>query len=176
MALTTDRRTVLNRNLIRQDMDAVLASLPAAYFVAGQGDARFVVGPGGAFVLLPTATAPAEFHRAADRLHDLAMSTRNALCDHLTWVPFLDALLVITGDPPRSTEVTVAPLDLVRDVLTEGPTMIHSLTLTAIREAVRTSKLDGWRVGLGESNARIDLCDPDHAAAGPPLAGRPTFS
>lgn len=156
-------------------MDAVLASLPPAYFVAGQDDARFVVGPGGAFVLLPTATTDADFQRAADRLHDLAMTTRDALCDHLTWVPFLDALLVITGDPPRATDVTVAPLDLVRVVLTEGPTMIQPLTLTAIREAVRTSKLDGWRVGLGNSDARIDLCDPDPATASP-LAGRPTTS
>ena len=156
-------------------MDAVLASLPPAYFVAGQDDARFVVGPGGAFVLLPTATTPSELHRAADRLHELAMTTRDALCDHLTWVPFLDALLVITGEVPRSTEVTVAPLDLVRVVLTEGPTMIQPLTVTAIREAVRTSKLDGWRVGLGTGDARIDLCDPDPAAAAP-LAGRPTAS
>lgn len=167
MGLTTDRRTVLNRNPIRQDMDAVLASLPPAYFVAGQDDARFVVGPGGAFVLLPTDSAPADVTRAAERLHGLALTTRDALCDHLTWVPFLDALLVFTGDPPRSTEVTVAPLDLVRVVLTEGLAMIQPTTLTAIREAVRTAKLDGWRVGLGAGDARIDLCDPDPATAHP---------
>ena len=53
----------------------------------------------------------------------------------------------------------MAPLDLVHDVLTEGPTVITLGTINAIRDVVRTARLDGWRVGAG-AGASIDVRDP----------------
>jgi hypothetical protein len=160
MGNATDRRNVTSTSdPSRHGIDGVLATLPPAYLVAGQADARFVVGPTGAFLLLPAGREHAAVALAADQLAALVNKTRNALCDHLTWVPFLDALLVTTADPPRGADVTVAPLDLVHDVLTEGPTVITLGTINAIRDVVRTARLDGWRVGKGEG-ASIDVRDP----------------
>jgi hypothetical protein len=139
-------------------MDRVLASLPPLYVVAASGTARFVVGPSGAFVLLPG--SPDGVDHAAARLDLLVQSTRTALCDHLAWVPFLDALLVSDADVKQRAPVTIVALDLLHDVLTEGPRMIDDPTLGCIREAVRAERLDHWTVGSGAAAARIDLCDP----------------
>lgn len=140
-------------------MDRVLASLPPIYVVATSGTARLVVGPSGAFVLLPTA-APDGVNGAAARLDLLVQSTRSALCDHLSWVPFLDSLLVSEVDVKERAPVTIVALDLLHDVLIEGPAMIDDPTLGCIRDAVRTERLDHWTVGTASAAARIDLCDP----------------
>ena len=152
---------------IRLAVDAVVQALPAAYLVGGQDDARFVIGPTGAFVLLPGTSPVRALARDADRLHRLAEVTRDALCDHLTWVPFLDALVVTAGDLVRSTEVTVAPLDLLNVVLTEGPEVIDRPTLLAVRAALDAGDLDGWSpiAAIIEADARIDLCDPAEVTA-----------
>lgn len=151
---------------IRDRLDDVLATLPSSYVVAGQNGARLVVGPHGAFVLLP---AGGDLQQAADRLAKLTSITREAMCEHLTLVPFLDALAVTSGATPRHAPVTVAPLDLLTDVLTHGPEVIDSSTLDTIRHAVRATALDGWSVGLtavngdGEINLR-DRAQPSATA------------
>ncbi len=144
---------------MRSGIDGVLTSLPPAFVIAGRGDARLVMGPSGAFVLLPAGRERVLVEQAADHLIDLVMTTRMALCDHLTWVPFLDALLVTNAEPPRGADVTAVPLDLVHDVLVEGPVMITSGTLNGLREVVRTSRLAGWHIGFGADLDRIDLSD-----------------
>jgi hypothetical protein len=150
-------------------VDAVVQALPERYLVGGCDDARFVIGPTGAFVLLPGTSPVRALTRDADRLHRLTEVTRDALCDHLTWVPFLDALVVTAGDLVRSAEVTVAPLDLLNVVLTEGPEVIDRPTLVAVREALAAGHLDGWTpiAELIGADARIDLCDPAEATAHP---------
>jgi hypothetical protein len=147
-------------------VDSVLEALPAAYLVGGQEDARFVIGPTGAFVLLPGTSPVRALARDADRLHRLAEVTRNALCDHLTWVPFLDALVVTAGDLVRSSAITVAPLDLLSVVLTEGPEVIDRPTLLAVRDALEAGHLDGWSpiAAVVGADARIDLCDTAEAS------------
>ena len=140
-------------------MDRVLTSLPPIYVVAASGTARLVVGPSGAFVLLPTSAAGG-VDGAASRLDLLVQSTRSALCDHLSWVPFLDSLLVSEVDVKERAPITIVALDLLHDVLIEGPTMIDDPTLGCIRDAVRTETLEHWTVGTAAAAARIDLCDP----------------
>lgn len=140
-------------------MDRVLSTLPPIFVVASSGSARFIVGPSGAFVLLPPTTRDG-ISAAAARLDLLVQSTRSALCDHLSWVPFLDSLLVSEADVKERAPVTIVALDLLHDVLTEGPTMIDLTTLSCIRDAVRAERLDHWTVGNAASAARIDLCDP----------------
>jgi hypothetical protein len=133
--------------------------LPPAFLVASQGEARLVVGPTGAFVLLDADGSTRPVPEAAQRLTQLTRLTRAALCDHLAWVPFLDALLITSSTDDLTADVSCAPLDLVQATMTEGPPVIPSDTLNVIREAVRANGLDGWAAGAPGS-LRIDLCDP----------------
>ncbi len=160
MGASTDNATVNpTDDLMPPRMDRVLMALPPLHVVASNASARFVVGPSGAFVLLSIGSPDAVTTTAA-RLDLLVRSTRAALCDHLSWVPFLDSLLVSDSDIRRRAPVTIVALDLLHDVLTEGPTMIDETTLGCIREAVRCERLDHWTVGSMAPAARIDLCDP----------------
>jgi len=160
MTRTTDRTNVMTGDEIRSRMDAVLTSLPAVHVLAGQGDARLVVGPAGAFVLVPSTTARPDLLDAARRLEALAGTTREALCAHLAWIPFLDGLVVTADDPPRSLHLTSAALDLLPTVLTEGPKVIDAATIATIRDVIRRSALDGWQAGIRRRDGKIDLCDP----------------
>jgi hypothetical protein len=146
-------------NSIGHNLDQALVSLPSEYVISGRGEARFVIGPRGAFVLLPTGTGDRDIADAAHHLQELTVSTRDALCRHLSWVPFLDGLLVAATAPPRHAGVTIAPVDLVRVVLTEGPEAIDLATLNAVRAAIRTGSLGPWKMGVAADD-RIDLCDP----------------
>jgi hypothetical protein len=147
-------------------IDQVLASLPTALIVAADGDARFVAGPAGAFVLLPTPPRGPAVDGAARRVHDLAARTRTDLGEHVAWVPFLDSLLVSTSRLVRRADVTVAPVDLLGVVLTEGPPVIDAAILAAVRRAVGGGLLGRWlRAGAApvaavvSGNGRIDLCE-----------------
>lgn len=164
MGASTDTNYVnLPDDPMLRRLDEVLASLPQLYVVAARDDARFVAGPSGAFVLLPhveVARNGSGINAAATRLDLLVQSTRTALCDHLSWIPFLDSLLVSESDVKGPAPVTIVALDLLHDVLTEGPAVIDDTTLVGIRDAVRAERLDHWSVGSGAGAARIDLCDP----------------
>lgn len=158
----TNNVTLPDDPMLRR-LDEILSSLPPLYVVAARDDARFAAGPSGAFVLLPhtpSGTNGSGISAEATRLDLLVQSTRGALCDHLSWIPFLDALLVSEADVKGPAPVTVVALDLLHDVLTEGPAVIDDTTLVAIRDAVRAERLDRWTVGSGDEAARIDLCDP----------------
>ena len=162
-----DSKPVHDGDQLLSSLDGVLADLPAGFVVAADGDARLVLGPAGAFVLVPAPPPGADddVERAARRLHALATRTRASLGEHLAWVPFLDPLLVADGDEVRCTEVAVAPLDLLATVLTSGPAQIDRPTLAAVDRAVRLRHLDRWRAGtgrghhLGTDGGRIELCD-----------------
>lgn len=164
MGAPTDTNNVsLPDDPMLRRLDEVLSSLPPLYVVARRGDARFAAGPCGAFVLLPhveVARNGAGIVAAAARLDALVQATRTALCDHLTWIPFLDSLLVSETDVKGPAPVTIVALDLLHDVLTEGPAVIDDASLVAIRDAVRGERLERWSVGSGADAARIDLCDP----------------
>jgi hypothetical protein len=147
-------------------IDQVLAGLPPALVVASDGDARFVAGPAGAFVLLPTPPRGPAVDGAARRIQDLAARTRADLGEHVAWVPFLDALLVSASRLVRRADVTVAPVDLLGVVLTEGPPVIDATTLAALRAAVAGGLLGRWYLpgtapvaGVVAGDGRIDLCE-----------------
>jgi hypothetical protein len=151
-------------------VDRVLTGLPSNYVVAVHGEARFVAGTAAAFVLLPTPTRGPALAEAAHTVRQLAERTRGGLCDHLAWVPFLDTLLVSSNRFVRRSDVTVAPVDLLAVVLTEGPPVIDRASLGAIRSAVLRRRLGDWRMAPERdphgqdrlevaADARIDLCD-----------------
>lgn len=162
MGTSTDNQIVSTPgDPMQRRIDEVLSSLPPLHVVASSDDARFVAGPSGAFVLLPgSAAVGGGVVGAAARLDRLVQTTRSSLCDHLRWVPFLDSLLVSEADVRGPAPVTIVALDLLHDVLTEGPPVIDDTTLGGIRDAVRADRLDEWTVGSGAAGARIDLCDP----------------
>lgn len=157
-AFADDRESVMSMGeQHRPSLDDVLETLPASYIVAGQQRARLVVGPHGAFVLMPSGS---DLDGVADRLHELTAITREAMYAHVTLVPFIDALAISYGEPPKHAPITVAPLDLLTDVMTSGPIVIDTHTLDAIRRAARASTLDGWRVGPEDEQDEIVLRDP----------------
>jgi hypothetical protein len=103
---------------------------------------------------------------AARRVLDLAARTRAEVGEHVAWVPFLDSLLVSASRLVRRTDVTVAPVDLLGVVLTEGPPVIDGAILAALHRAVADGRLGHWRaVGDGRGaevvtgDGRIDLCE-----------------
>jgi hypothetical protein len=141
-------------------IDEVLGSLPEAFVVASSGEARLVVGPPGAFVLLDGSGAAAASGPGADRAALLAVTTRTALADHLAWVPFIDAVVVTAERSVADPSATAVPLDLLAEVLTEGPLVIDDTTIAAIAGLVAGDQLSTWRAGLSTPAAKIDLCQP----------------
>jgi hypothetical protein len=139
-----------------EQIDRLLAGLPATHTVASQESARLVVGPSGATVIL---LGERDVPDAADRAARLAAATRTALADHVAWVPFVDAV-VVTDDAETATAATVVPPDLLGEVLVEGPEVIDPPALGVIVDLLDTDGLAPWRVGLDPSAAKIDLCEP----------------
>ena len=132
----------------------MLASLPG-WPSWPPAERPFVVGPSGAFVLLPgTTTSPA--HGRGPRP---AQPTRAALGDHLSWVPFLDVAVLPSGADQAEAASIVAPSICSRRCSPKGPLVIDGrpwpCSATSSPRAPRaTGRWNGRRA------ARIDLCDP----------------
>lgn len=144
------------------NIDEALASLPGEFAVASNGEARLVAGPSGAFVMVgfDGLNSPTDSSFLASQL---AADTRAALADHLSWVPFIDTLLVsLHPDQGRSFSCAV-PLDMVQSTVCEGRTVVDERALGVIRDLLRRGMLGGWLVGLVPTGDRIDLCDPSPA-------------
>lgn len=138
-------------------IDSVLSGLPPTWVVASNGAARLVVSPPGAFVLLPAGADPST---TAERAGHLAATTRVALAEHLSWVPFIDAVVVIHDTPVRNGLATSVPLDLLPETLVEGPVVIDPSTVATIRLLLDEGRLPHWRTGVHSEDAKIDLCEP----------------
>lgn len=147
----------------RLDLDTALISLSAGRIVASQGVARLVVGANGAFVVVPVTErrSTSDLDAAARLAHDLAARTREVLVQHLGLAPFLDALVAVTARrcPTDQSLATLVPLDLIGDVLAEGPTQVGEQALSRIRNLLEEGLLDGWKAGIISAGATIDLCD-----------------
>jgi hypothetical protein len=148
-------------------LDGLLDELAPIYTIASQGSARFVAGPSGVFVLVSAGDEPA---RAAEIAARLAAATRTALADHLSWVPFVDAVVVTdelghrrkanTETLPDGTPATAVPLDMLGEVLVEGRPMIGDTALVVLNRLIRTGRLSPWRAGFARDADKIDLCEP----------------
>lgn len=125
-------------------LDAVLTALPASFAIAQRRSARFVAGPSGAFVVLP---ASDDLDADAARLIDITASTRSSLADHLAWAPFVDSLLVTPDQIAQPAAATVAPIDLLGEVLREGHQAIDDETMDRIFVMLVEGHLaPGWRL------------------------------
>ncbi|MCX7619884.1 MAG: hypothetical protein N2037_03440 [Acidimicrobiales bacterium] len=151
----TDRHRTTN------SIDGVLDSLPDEFAVASDDDLRLVIGPSGAFVLsISLAGNSPDLNSLAERVSQRTAATRSILADHLTWVPFIDGVVVGNGTALSRAPVTVIPFDLLHETITEGRELIASTTISQIRDLLRRGLLGSWRIGVGSTNGKIDLCDP----------------
>ncbi|CAN5693411.1 hypothetical protein BH24ACT3_BH24ACT3_07970 [soil metagenome] len=133
-------------------IDELLSSLPGPYVVAELDRYRLVAGPSGAFVLTSDADDPCE---PATSLLQMAAVTRRCLSDHLTWVPFLDPLLVVGDGGIPHHEVTAVPTDLLYEVLVADRPLLDRETLDRLTELI-----DEGRLVLRANDARMQGCDP----------------
>ena len=130
--------------LATSDLDRLLTSLTGDYAIAALGEARFVVGRAGGFILRVTGD---DLDRETHELVKLTNATRIALSDHLPWVPFLDALLVATEAITDHPDVTVVPVDLVLDVLRDGHQRLDEATMDRIILLLAEHRLDpAWNL------------------------------
>ncbi len=159
-----------------EGIDGVLRDLAPRHLIAVAGDARLVTGSAGAFVLLPAGDAP---DGAAERCGRLAETTRAALAQHMGWVPFVDAVVVVRPGETTGVAATAVPLDLLGEVLVEGPPVIEGSTLDQIAQLVRDGALVTWRTATTGDDGKIDLCErvpqivgtPASVPVAPPLDG-----
>jgi hypothetical protein len=153
--------TVTDWQRIVREIDEALASLPGEYAVGSLDQARLVAGPAGAFVLTGFPGADPSPEAAVATINRMAADLRAALADHLSWVPFVDTLLVVDTEPvPLSGGAAVVPVDLLETTVVEGRAVVDERALTVIRDLLRRGQLGGWRVGLVPVGERIDLCEP----------------
>ncbi len=136
-------------------IDLVLGNLPTTHIVGSAAASRLVVGPNGAFVLLPDAVE--ELARDAAANH-LAVATRETLAEHLRWVPFVDALLVTAEDREPQAQATVVTLDLLSFVLLDGPLVIDPDACRTVGSLLHAGTFAGWAAGLPVGDGSIDLC------------------
>jgi hypothetical protein len=141
-----------------QGIDGILSQLPSDWVVGGLGQARLVIGPSGAFVLVP-GDSDDDLAVLADRAQGLANRTRTALARHLSWVPFVDAAIITRGDRPTEAAAVVVPVDLLGELLIAGPPTIDGPTLTVLRGLLGKGSIDGWHAGIDEVDVSIDLCE-----------------
>ena len=148
-----------------EQVDGLLAELSPMYTIASQGSARFVAGPTGVFVVV---FGGEDVRRATELAARLAPTTRATLADHLSWVPFVDAVVVTPEDGRHSpghdlhagTGATAVPFDMLVEVLVEGRAVIEFAVLGLIDDLLRENALGPWKVGLAAGADKIDLCEP----------------
>jgi len=140
-------------------VDHILAELPSSWVIGWQDQCRLVIGPSGAFVLI---AAPVELDDAADQAQALAVRTRTILARHISWIPFIDAAVVTAADRPSEAAVSaiVVPVDLLGELLTEGPPVIDQPALQVLRGLLHSGELEQWQVGFTPTDVKIDLCEP----------------
>jgi hypothetical protein len=143
----------------------LLGHLPEDYLVVPLRSAWFVVGTPGTYIVGDGASND---DAAIGRL---AGQIRAALAQHLTWVPFVHALL-ISDDLRPIPQATVVPSDMLLGVLTEGRRSLDDDTLRRIGELIGRGIIARVAppVEDGESAARMPPCDPS------PLLQEPTSS
>jgi hypothetical protein len=153
--------TVTDWQRLSREIDGALASLPGDFAVGSLDQARLVAGPAGAFVIIGYPGADPSPEAAVATINRLAADMRAALADQLSWVPFVDTLLVTSTDLEHvGGGAAVVPIDLLHDTVYEGRAVVDERALAVIRDLLRRGQLGGWRVGLVPVGERIDLCEP----------------
>jgi len=125
-----------SRRTARDALKSVLADLPAGFRAAPVGVSWFLAGPTGTFLV-----AAEEDLDDPVQVGRLATQVRTVLAQHLTWVPFVHALLV-SDKNVTVHKATVVPTDMVRVALTDGRVTIEAATLEKIDEVIERRILE----------------------------------
>ncbi len=125
-------------------LDEILSRLSGAVGIAHRGPDRLSIGPGGVFVLHPLESSESP-RDAAEHAWLLAETTRDRIADHLTWVPFVDWLVIAEA---YSAHIPSLPSGLVATTLLEG----HAIPPTIANELRRSVSMGNlsplWQPGL----------------------------
>lgn len=113
------------------DVSATLANLPTEHLVFMLDAAWMVVGPTGVFVLVvEESTAEPAAHAVAQ-----AEALRERLADQISWVPFIDAMVVIADREAARVEAGPCPSVPLRRLLTtivDAPRRVDDETLAGL--------------------------------------------
>lgn len=146
-------------------LDQVLGRLPASHVRARCGLARLVLGTNGGFVIVPGSVDIEPAARLAQRLAD---ETRVCIAEHLPLTPFLGAL-VSTCTPVRASQsaAVVVAIDLLPDVLVQGPAVIRREVVEGVRDLLESQRLGAWMGEAAGGPGRLELCDPPRPTGSP---------
>src|SRR5262249_12740551 len=93
---------------------------------------------------------------AGATINRLAADIRAALADHLSWVPFVDTLVVTAGKPPATTRgVGGGPGDLPHDTVGEGRAVGHARAVRGGPDPPPRGPLGGGWGGGGGGLVRV---------------------
>jgi hypothetical protein len=153
------------RQTSETDLAVLLGHLPEDYLVAPLRSAWFVVGAPGTYVVGDDST------NDDGAIGRLAVQIRAALAQHLTWVPFVHALLV-SEELRAIPQAIIVPPDMLLGVLTEGRRSLDEDTVQRIGELIGRGIIARVAppVEDAEGAARMPPCDPS------PLLQEPTSS
>lgn len=104
-----------------------LVRLGTAHITFQIEDGWFVVGPTGLFVV---SAADGELRSEAQRVSERAQELRASLAQELSFVPFVDAVLISDEQPtPTSLPCITLGADRLRATIAEGPRTVDDATL-----------------------------------------------
>lgn len=141
---TADLDKVTHSRPTSTRLDEMLSDLSAGIVVAHRGSTqraglRLVASAGGVFVLDPD-TIEVD---AADTTGRIADRTRGQLAEHLSWVPFVDWMVVVD----EWSDQGAVPLDMVAATLLQGhalpPDVIASIGGLLARGSLAPEWIDG---------------------------------
>lgn len=126
-------------------LDEMLSALSADIVVGRRGSThrenlRLVASAGGVFVLDPD---PIDID-ADDTTGRVADRTREQLAEHLSWVPFVDWMVVVD----EWTDQGAVPLDMVSATLLQGHALPRDVIASISGLLVRGSLAPEWEHGL----------------------------
>jgi hypothetical protein len=112
-----------------REVSRQVTELPPEFEVRRVGDHWAIVGPTGIFVV---GRATRDVARSCERTSAVAHALRSALSNDVSWVPFVDALVVADQERP-GLACTVIELDMLLFALTWGGTTIDPVGLAQIQ-------------------------------------------
>ena len=163
------------RPTLHFELGATLGTLPDQFIVSELSGAQFVAGPSGVYVIAAVDQSRVRVPdlRSVPDLGRLAAQVRASLADHLTLVPFVQALRVSAeggaGAGRSESEHTeengspIVPIDLLVDVLVEGRPILSPATVHRLDELAVSGR-------LGPTTPMPTAVHAHREPAGPPVA------
>ena len=134
-------------------LDHALEALGADHELGAAGSLRLVIGPGGVFVVGLAAGNPEVGHEVAVA----SRSTRDTLADHLSYPPFVDAVVIDDDNVVSHDEANIVPSDLLEAAF--GGHCLGEDVVALLTKQLQRGALEPWsplRAEAMEPPARSD--------------------